>query len=384
VTSLRRAASVADYRQLAQHRLPKIFFEYIDGGSYDEATLRRNVGDLTSLMLRQRVMKDMSMLDTAVEMLGQKFAMPIGLAPVGMAGMYARRGEVQAARAAASAGVPYCLSTVGICSVEEVARGGVAPWFQLYILKDRGYMRELVRRAKAVGCPALLLTVDLPIPGARYRDVRSGFRGLTGLRAFLNQARDGLTHPRWLWDVWLNGRPHSLGSVAGALAQGQSVADFLTWISNNFDRSITWKELDWIRAEWDGPLIIKGVLDPSDARSAVQAGAQALVVSNHGGRQLDGVRSAISALPIIADAVGGDLELYLDSGIRSGLDVLKALALGARACFVGRAWAYALGAGGEAAITKMLATLRAELEVAMVLTGCQSVRSAGRDLIDSD
>jgi L-lactate dehydrogenase (cytochrome) len=384
VTSLRRAASVADYRQLAQRRLPKIFYEYIDGGSYDEATLRRNVADLAGLTLRQRVMRDMSALDTTIETLGQKFAMPIGLAPVGMAGMYGRRGEVQAARAAASAGVPFCLSTVGICSVEEVARGGVAPWFQLYILKDRGYMRELVRRAKAAGCPALILTVDLPIPGARYRDVRSGFRGLTGLAAFMNQARDGLTHPRWLWDVWLHGRPHSLGSVAGALTQGQSVADFLTWIANNFDRSITWKDLDWIRAEWDGPLVIKGILDPSDARSAVQAGAQAVVVSNHGGRQLDGVRSAISALPLIADAVGDDLELYLDSGIRSGLDVLKALALGARACFVGRAWAYALGAGGEAAITKMLGTLRAELEVAMVLTGCRSVRSAGRELIDTD
>jgi L-lactate dehydrogenase (cytochrome) len=384
VTSLRRAAAVADYRQVAQRRLPKIFYEYIDGGSYDEATLRRNVADLAGLALRQRVMRDMSALDTTVVTLGHKLSMPVGLAPVGMAGMYARRGEVQAARAAAAAGVPFCLSTVGICSVEEVARGSSAPWFQLYILKDRGYMRELVRRAKAAGCPALILTVDLPIPGARYRDVRSGFRGLTGLGALLNQARDGLSHPRWLWDVWLHGRPHTLGSVAGALTQGQSVADFLTWIANNFDRSITWKDLDWIRAEWDGPLVIKGILDPSDARSAVQAGAQAVVVSNHGGRQLDGVRSAISALPLIADAVGNDLELYLDSGIRSGLDVLKALALGARACFVGRAWAYALGAGGEAAITKMLGTLRAELEVAMILTGCQSVRSAGREIIDTD
>ncbi len=384
MTSLRRAAAVADYRQVAQRRLPKIFYEYIDGGSYDEATLRRNVADLAGLALRQRVMRDMSALDTTVETLGHKLSMPVGLAPVGMAGMYARRGEVQAARAAAAAGVPFCLSTVGICSVEEVARGSSAPWFQLYILKDRGYMRELVRRAKAAGCPALILTVDLPIPGARYRDVRSGFRGLTGFGALLNHARDGLSHPRWLWDVWLHGRPHTLGSVAGALTEGQSVADFLTWIANNFDRSITWKDLDWIRAEWDGPLVIKGILDPSDARSAVHAGAQAVVVSNHGGRQLDGVRSAISALPLIADAVGNDLELYLDSGIRSGLDVLKALALGARACFVGRAWAYALGAGGEAAITKMLGTLRAELEVAMILTGCQSVRSAGREIIDTD
>ena len=384
VTSLRRAASVADYRELARRRLPKIFFEYIDGGSYDEATLRRNVADLSGLALRQRVMRDMSILDTGVETLGQKLTMPIGLAPVGMAGMYGRRGEVQAARAAAAAGVPFCLSTVGICSVEEVAQGSTAPWFQLYILKDRGYMRELVRRAKAAGCPALMLTVDLPVPGARYRDVRSGFRGLTGLRAFANQAKDGVTHPRWLWDVWLHGRPHSLGSVAGALTKGQSVADFLTWIANNFDRSITWKDLDWIRAEWEGPLVIKGILDPGDARSAVQAGAQAVVVSNHGGRQLDGVRSAISALPLIAEAVGDDLELYLDSGIRSGLDVLKALAMGARTCFVGRAWAYALGAGGEAAVTQMLGTLRAELEVAMVLTGCRSVRDAGRELIDTE
>jgi L-lactate dehydrogenase (cytochrome) len=228
-----------------------------------------------------------------------------------------------------------------------------------------------------------LITVDLPVPGARYRDVRSGFRGLTGLRAFLNQAQDGLSHPRWLWDVWLHGRPHSLGSVAGALTQGQSTGDFLTWIAENFDRSVTWADLDWIRAEWDGPLVVKGVLDPSDARDAVKAGAQALVVSNHGGRQLDGVRSAISALPAIADAVGNDLELYLDSGVRSGLDVLKALALGARACFVGRAWAYALGAGGEAAVAQMLGTLRAELEVAMVLTGCGSLRGAGRELLDS-
>jgi L-lactate dehydrogenase (cytochrome) len=384
VTSLSRAASVADYRQLARRRLPKIFYEYIDGGSYDEPTLRRNVADMENLALRQRVMRDMSALDTSVETLGQKLAMPIGLAPVGMAGMYGRRGEVQAARAAALAGVPFCLSTVGICSVEEVSRGGVAPWFQLYILKDRGYMRELVRRAKAAGCPVLVLTADLPVPGARYRDVRSGFRGLKGMRAFLNQAKDGLAHPGWLWDVWLRGRPHSLGSVAGALTDGQSVADFLTWIANNFDRSITWKDLDWIRADWDGPLVIKGILDPNDARDAVKAGAQAIVVSNHGGRQLDGVRSAISALPLIADAVGNDLDLYLDSGIRSGLDVLKALALGARTCFVGRAWAYALGAGGEAAITQMLGTLRAELEVAMILTGCQSVRSAGRALIDVD
>jgi len=228
----------------------------------------------------------------------------------------------------------------------------------------------------------LMLTVDLPVPGARYRDVRSGFRGLTGLHAWLNHAKDGLSHPLWLWDVWAHGRPHSLGSVAGALRNGESVGDFLTWIADNFDRSITWKDLDWVRAAWDGPLVIKGVLDPEDACDAVRAGAQGIVVSNHGGRQLDGVKSSISALPGIADAVGQDLEVYLDGGVRSGLDVLKALSLGAKACFIGRPWAYALGAGGQAAITRMLDTLRSELEVAMVLTGCRSIRSAGRELLD--
>jgi len=381
MTSLRRAASIADYREAARRRLPNMLFEYIDGGSYDEATLRRNVGDFERLALRQRVLRDMSALDTATKTLNQTFSMPLGLSPVGMAGMYARRGETQAARAAAAAGIPFCLSTVGICSVEEVARTGIAPWFQLYVLKDRGYMRELLLRAKAAGSPVLMLTADLPVPGARYRDVRSGFRGLTGVHAVLNRAKDGLTHPCWAWDVWLRGRPHSLGSVAGAL-DGQSTADFLTWIANNFDRSMTWNDLDWIRAEWDGPLVIKGVLDTEDARAAVKAGAQGIVVSNHGGRQLDGVRSSISALPVFADALGGDIEIYLDSGVRSGLDVLKALALGAKACFIGRAWAYALGAGGQTAITRMLDTIRSELEVAMVLTGCRSVRDASRELLD--
>lgn len=339
-------ASVADYRELARRRLPPMFFEYIDGGSYAEVTLERNVADIEALALRQRVMRDMTQLDLSVEVLGQKMAMPIGLSPVGMAGMYARRGEVQAARAAAAAGVPFCLSTVGVCSVEEVAESGKAPWFQLYMLKDRGYMRELLGRAKAAGCPVLVFTVDLPLPGARYRDIRSGFTGATALSGALNTAWQGVTHPEWLWDVWLNGRPHSLGSVAGAIPQGRSVTDFLSWIAKNFDRSVTWADLDFVRQVWDGPIVIKGVLDPEDARDAVRAGAQGLVVSNHGGRQLDGVRSSISALPAIVDAVGDDLEVLMDGGICSGLDVLKALSLGAKACFIGRAWAYALGAGG--------------------------------------
>lgn len=377
-----KPASVADYRELARRRLPKMFFEYIDGGSYAEVTLERNVADIEALALRQRVMRDMTQLDMSVEVLGQKMTMPIGLSPVGMAGMYARRGEVQAAKAAAVAGVPFCLSTVGVCSVEEVAESGKAPWFQLYMLKDRGYMRELLARAKAAGCPVLVFTVDLPLPGARYRDVRSGFTGATGVSGAMNTAWQGVTHPEWLWDVWLNGRPHSLGSVAGAIPQGRSVTDFLSWIAKNFDRSVTWKDLDFVRQVWDGPIVIKGLLDPEDARDAVRAGAQGLVVSNHGGRQLDGVRSSISALPAIVDAVGNDLEVLMDGGIRSGLDVLKALSLGAKACFIGRAWAYALGAGGRPMVAKMLGTLRAELSTAMVLTGCNAARDADKLLLD--
>ena len=377
-----RAASVSDYRELARRRLPNIFFEYIDGGSYAETTLARNVADIEAIALRQRVMRDMSKLDMSVESLGQKFEMPVGLAPVGMAGMNARRGEVQAARAAAAAGIPFCLSTVSVCPIEEVAAAGTPPWFQLYVLKDRGFMRDLLARAKAVGCPVLAFTVDLPTPGSRYRDIRSGFTGSSGLSGALNTAWDGITHPAWMWDVWLHGRPHTLGSVASAVTDSRRVTDYLSWIARNFDRSVTWKDLDWVREVWDGPIVVKGVLDVEDARDAVRAGAQGLIVSNHGGRQLDGVRSSISALPAIAQAVGADLEVYMDGGIRSGLDVLKALALGARACFIGRAWAYALGAGGEAKITSMLATLRSELAVAMILTGCANVRDAGAALLD--
>ncbi|MFD1189544.1 MULTISPECIES: L-lactate dehydrogenase [Phenylobacterium] len=374
--------SVSDYREGARRRLPPMFFEYIDGGSYAEVTLKRNVEDLEAIALRQLVMRDMTRISTEVQTLGQTLSMPLGLAPVGMAGMYGRRGETQAARAAASAGVPFCLSTVGVCSVEEVAATGTAPWFQLYMLKDRGYMRELLGRAKAAGCPVLVFTVDLPLPGARYRDVRSGFSGATGLSGLLNTGWQGATHLDWFWDVFVNGKPHTLGNVQSAVTEGRRVNDFLGWIARNFDRSVTWKDLDFVREIWDGPIVIKGVLDPVDAREAVKAGAQGLVVSNHGGRQLDGVKSSISALPRIVDAVGGDLEVFMDGGVRSGLDVLKALALGAKACFIGRPWAYALGAGGEKMIAKMLGTLRSELVTAMILTGCDDVRQANKALLD--
>lgn len=377
-----KPASVSDYRELARRRLPPMFFEYIDGGSYAEVTLGRNVADLEAIALRQRVMRDMTQLDMSVEVFGQKLSMPVGLAPVGMAGMYGRRGEAQAARAAAEVGVPFCLSTVSVCSVEEVAATGTPPWFQLYMLKDRGYMRELLGRAKAAGCPVLVFTVDLPLPGSRYRDIRSGFSGSSGLSGALNTLWQGATHPEWSWDVMAKGKPHTLGNVQGAVTEGKRVNDFLSWIARNFDRSVTWADLDFVRQVWDGPIVIKGVLDPEDARDAVRAGAQGLVVSNHGGRQLDGVRSSISALPAVVDAVGGELEVFMDGGVRSGLDVLKALSLGAKACFVGRPWAYALGAGGQPMISKMLGTLRSELATAMVLTGCNAARAADKLLLD--
>ena len=377
-----KPASIQDYRELARRRLPPMFFEYIDGGSYAEVTLRRNLEDFESIALRQRVMRDMSQIDLGIESLGQKWSMPVGLAPVGMAGMYARRGEAQASRAATAAGIPFCLSTVGVCSVEEVTKASKAPWFQLYMLKDRGYMRALLERAKAAGCPVLVFTVDLPTPGARYRDVKSGFTGASGLSGALNTAWQGATHPEWSWDVMLQGGPHTLGNVQDAIPGGQRVNDFLGWIAKNFDRSVTWKDMEFVREVWDGPIVIKGVLDAEDARDAVKAGAQGLVVSNHGGRQLDAVKSSIEALPRILEAVGTDLEVYMDGGVRSGLDVLKALALGARACFLGRSWAYALGAGGEPMVTRMLGVLRSELNTAMILTGCADIRQAGKALLD--
>ena len=256
-----KAASVSDFRELARRRLPNIFFEYIDGGSYAEETLRRNVADLEAIALRQLVMRDTTKLDMTVETLGQTLKMPVGLSPVGMAGMYARRGEAQAARAAAKAGVPFCLSTVGLCSIEEVAATGTPPWFQLYMLKDRGFMRELLARVKAVGSPVLVFTVDLPTPGSRYRDIRSGFTGAGKLEAALVQAWEGVTHPAWTWDVFLHGKPHTLGSVQAAVTEGRRVNDFLSWIGRNFDRSVTWKDMDWVRETWDGPIVVKGVLD---------------------------------------------------------------------------------------------------------------------------
>lgn len=376
-------ASSADWRDLARRRLPRLFFDYLDGGAYAEATLRANVDDFQAIALRQRVMLDVSSLALETELFGERLAMPVALGPVGLSGMYARRGEVQAARAAKGAGIPSCLSTLAICGVEEVARdSGVPPWFQLYMIKDRGYMRILIGRAKAAGCRVLVFTVDLPTPGTRYRDVRSGMFGTPTTSTRARQAWQGITHLDWLWDVYVHGRPHSFGAVAAAVPDAKGVASFWTWVKANFDASVTWAEIDWVREQWDGPIVIKGVLDVEDARAAVAAGADGIVVSNHGGRQLDGVRSSIAALPRIVEAVGADLPVLMDGGVRSGLDVLKALALGARAVLLGRAWAYPLAAAGEAGVAAMLATMRQELTTAMMLTGCTDVRAADATLLD--
>jgi len=373
-------ASFSDYRAAARRRLPRVLFDYIDGGAYDEHTLARNVQDLRAITLNQRVMRDVSKVDLSLELFGQKLAAPLMLAPVGLTGMYARRGEVQAARAAKTAGLPFCLSTVGLCSIDEVARDAAPPWFQLYVMKDRGHMRELLHRAKAAGCPVLVLTVDLQTPGTRYRDVRSGMTGRGGLSAQVSQAVDGLTHPAWFWDVYLNGRPHKFGNLTSAIPKARSLTDFWNWIGANFDASMNWKDVEAIREIWTGPIVIKGVLHADDAREAVKCGADGVVVSNHGGRQLDGAISSIAALPRIVDAVGAETQVLMDGGIRSGLDVVKALSLGAKACLIGRAWAFALGAGGEAKVVQTLARMKAEMRTAMMLTGCTTLDEVRRGI----
>ena len=376
-----KPACVADYRLAAKARLPRVLFDYIDGGSYAESTLRANVSDIQAVRLRQRVLRDVSKLNLATRVFGQKLSMPVILAPVGLAGMYARRGEVQAARAAKAAGVPFSLSTVGVSAIGEVAAAAQPPWFQLYMMKDRGFMSELMAVAREAACPVLLFTVDLPVPGARYRDTRNGMVAATAGER-VRQAFDGLAHPAWLWDVWLNGRPHTLGNIAGPGRDDlRQIGQFWTWIGRNFDPSVTWRDIDWVRERWPGPLVLKGVLDAEDARAARSAGVDGVVVSNHGGRQLDGAPSSIRALPEIAEAAGDDLTVLMDGGVRSGLDVLKALSLGAKACLIGRAWAWSLGAAGEAGVAHMLTVLRQELRMAMSLTGCIDVGEAGPGLL---
>jgi len=375
-------ASIPDFREAARRRLPRFLFEYIDGGSYAEATLRRNVSDLAELALRQRVLRDVSQLDLSTELFGQKLALPVALAPIGLAGLNARRGECQAVRAAEQAGIPFTLSTVGACTIGEVAKVASKPfWFQLYMIRDRAFMKDLLAKAVEAGCSTLVFTVDMPVPGSRYRDYHTGLAGTGGLKGAAWRAAQAVMRPAWAWDVGLNGRPHTLGNVAPVLQGRTGIEDFFAWMRNNFDPSINWRDLDFIRSEWKGPLVIKGILDPEDAKEAAALGADGLVVSNHGGRQLDGVLSSARALPPIADAVGDRMTVLADGGIRSGLDVVRMLALGAKGVLLGRAWAWALGAGGEAGVTKMLKLIEAEMRVAMALTGTTKIAEIDRTIL---
>ena len=374
-----KAASVSDYRALAKARLPHFLFEYLDGGSYDEVTLRRNVEDLGNVALRQRVLRDVSAIDLSTELFGKRWAMPVGLAPVGLSGLYARRGEVQAAKAAAAAGVPFSLSTLSACSIQEVAKA--APlWFQLYIVKDRGFVSDMIARAKEAGCGALLLTVDLAVPGTRYRDYRSGLSG--SLRGKASRLGQVLARPGWAWDVALHGRPLTMGNLEPLLGSGAALGDLMGWVAQNFDSSVTWKDVEWVRGQWQGPLIIKGLLDPDDAREAADSGADGVVVSNHGGRQLDGALSTARALPRIAEAASGRMKILVDGGVRSGLDVVRMLALGADFVLIGRAWAYALAGGGGTGVAHILKLIDAEMRVAMALTGCVNVAAITNDALE--
>jgi L-lactate dehydrogenase (cytochrome) len=372
-------SSTTDFREAARRKLPRFLFDYIDGGAYAERTLARNVSDLADLSLRQRVLKDVSQADLSTTLFGHYQALPVALAPVGLTGMYARRGEVQAAKAAAAKGVPFCLSTVSVCDLAEVSKASPTPiWFQLYVLRDRGFMRDLLAKAADAGATALVFTVDMPVPGARYRDAHSG---MSGPNAGMRRIMQAVGKPAWAWDVGVMGRPHTLGNVAPVLGENSGLEDFMGWLGANFDPSIQWKDLEWIRDLWKGPLIIKGVLDPEDAKAAADIGADGIVVSNHGGRQLDGVLSSARALPDIAEAVGDRLTVLADSGVRSGLDVVRMLALGAKGVLLGRAWVYALAARGGPGVSQLLDLIEKEMRVAMALTGVNTLDQIDRSIL---
>jgi L-lactate dehydrogenase (cytochrome) len=364
-------SSASDYREAARRKLPRFLFDYIDGGAYAEHTLRANSADLTGISLRQRILKNVETLSLETTLFDQPLAMPIILAPVGLTGMFARRGEVQAVRAAQNKGIPLCLSTVSVCSIEEVVAQSQQPiWFQLYVLKDRGFMKNALERAQAAGVKNLVFTVDMPTPGARYRDAHSGMSGPFASSRRMLQA---MTRPDWAFNVGLMGRPHDLGNISKYLGKAVTLEDYMGWLANNFDPSISWSDLEWIRDFWKGPMIIKGILDPQDAKDAVSFGADGIVVSNHGGRQLDGVLSTTRALPPIMQAIGDDLTVLVDSGIRSGLDVVRMLALGAKGVLLGRSMAYALAADGQRGVENMLDIFAREMRVAMTLTGVTSI-----------
>lgn len=372
-------SSALDFREAARRRLPPFLFHYLDGGAGAEQTLRSNVDDLQAVKLRQRVLRGSEQLDLGVQYFGQDYGLPIALAPVGLTGMYARRGEVQAVRAACKRNIPFIQSTVSVCPLSEVAAQAANPiWFQLYVLKDRGFMRDVMRRAWELGATNLVFTVDMPVPGARYRDAHSGMSGPNGP---LRRVLQAMTHPRWALDVGVFGRPHDLGNISAYRGSATGLADYIGWLGANFDPGISWPDLQWIRDEWKGKFIVKGILDPEDARDAVAFGADGIVVSNHGGRQLDGAPSSAQALPAIAAQVKGKLAIFADGGVRTGTDVFRMLALGADGVLIGRAFVYALATQGQAGVERLLAIMEKDLRTNMVLTGVQSVREIGPHLL---
>jgi L-lactate dehydrogenase (cytochrome) len=369
MSGLERIVSYEDFRRAARARLPRILFDYIDGGSYAETTIRANARAFDAATLDPRIMVDVSGVDIGTRVLGQDLAFPLMLAPVGFSGMYARRGEVQAARAAKAAGVPFILSTVGICSAEEVTKGaGTPPWFQLYMIKDRGWVSAMLQRARAAGCPVLVLTADLQTPGSRYRDVRSGMMRQPGIQDWIGRGVEGVSRLSWINDVYLGGRPHSFGNLSDVLPRAASFHDAWAWIGANFDASVSWADLAFIREHWSGPIVLKGVMTAEDARLAADHAVDAIVVSNHGGRQLDGAPATLDVLPKITQSVDGRLDILVDGGVRSGLDILKARKAGATAVLAGKAWAFALAAGGEAGVTKLLSVWKSEYQTACQLS----------------
>ncbi|WP_419420341.1 FMN-dependent L-lactate dehydrogenase LldD [Legionella sp. D16C41] len=372
-------SSALDYRIAAKRKLPRFLFDYIDGGAYAEQTLRANIDDLQSILLKQRVLRKIDDLKLEVELFAEKLKMPIILGPVGLTGMYARRGEVKAARAAANKGIPFVLSTVSVCSLEEVSAEDSKPiWFQLYVLKDRGFMKHVLERAQALGIRNLVFTVDMPMPGARYRDAHSGLSGPFSRSRRILQA---MFKSNWALQVGILGRPHSLGNISVYMNQAIGLQDYIGWLNKNFDPSISWADLEWIRSFWKGGMIIKGILDAEDAREALKFGANGIIVSNHGGRQLDGTLSTAKALPPIVDAIGDELTVLVDSGIRSGLDVVRMLALGAKAVLLGRAFVYALAAQGQKGVEHLLDIFAAEMQIAMTLTGVTSISQINQSIL---
>jgi L-lactate dehydrogenase (cytochrome) len=371
-----------DYRLLAKKRLPRFLFEYIDGGANDQITLASNISDFHQFKLKQQVMRDVGNIDTSATLLGQQCTMPIALAPVGMAGMMARRGEVQGARVAQALGVPFTASTVGICSVDEIQAATHSPfWFQLYMLRDRGVILTLLERAQAAGCTTLVFTVDLAVAGMRHADTRNGML-VKGFKSSLEKAYQIATHPSWVVDVAVKGKPLVFGNLTDVVADPTDLNSFKQFLDAQFDPTVTWKDIAWLRSVWKGKLIIKGVMEVDDALAAVDCGADAVLVSNHGGRQLDSVASTISKLPNVVAAVGGQTEVYMDGGIRSGVDVVKAVALGAKGVFIGRPWICALAAKGEAGLTDQLALFQREISVTMALMGVNKIEDITPDMIE--